>query len=125
MTCALNYSGWMARGESDANDATEQQRDWFHVLALEHEVSTNHEDFIERLHRLVYEQSLVVFLRGGRHVRLPTGANARDLVEKIAHRPALIRVVRINAQLRALETLLRDGDTVEWDESNSESGRIA
>jgi GTP pyrophosphokinase len=116
---------WLYKSEADANDECERQRHWLHALALEHEVSTNHEDFIERLRRLVYEQSLVVFLRGGRQVRLSAGANARDLVEKIAHRPALIKDVRINAQPHALETLLHDGDTVEWDEPNSENGQIA
>lgn len=116
---------WLYKSKVEAMHECERQRQWLNALALQHEASTNHEEFLARLNRLVYEQTLTVFLRGGRQVRLAAGSSARDLVEKVAHKPAAVSAIRINAQPGALETLLRDGDTVEWTETISESWRTA
>ncbi len=75
---------WLYKSESDANAECERQRHWLHALALQHEASTNHENFTERLHRLVYEQSLVVFLRGGRQTTFGRRQCARSYGEDCA-----------------------------------------
>ena len=110
---------WRYKSAIEAQDELQRQSQWFRVLSQQHDASLDYEEFVEQLNRLVYEHSLVVFLRGGRQVRLPAGSTVRDVVKQCALRPDLVEVVRVNAQCCDQDACLRDGDTVEWDENEA------
>ncbi len=107
---------WRYKSEALAESATRRHCQWFHGLIENHDAAVDHDAFIAHLQQQVYEQSLVVFLRGGHQVRLPAGSTAHVLLTKVADELPAPDSVRINAQPRPLDTPLRDGDTVEWDE---------
>jgi len=108
---------WLYKSQSDAETETVRQQRWFRELESQHELATDHGTFLSELHRLVYEQSVVVFLRGGKQVRLPQGSTVRDLLSRAAARPEAAGSIRVNAEVCPLDTVLTDGDTVEWSES--------
>jgi GTP pyrophosphokinase len=108
---------WLYRSQTDAEDENRRQRQWLRELENHHDAARDHEGFVSELRRLVYEQSLVVFLRGGRQVRLPAGSTARDLVQRVGKRPETISSLVVNSESKPLDTPLDDGDTVEWPET--------
>ena len=110
---------WRYKSALEAQDELQRQRHWFRALSQQHDASLNHEEFVTQLNRLVDEHSLVVFLGGGRQVRLAAGSTVRDVVKQCARRPDLVEAVRVNAQSCGHDTCLRDGDTVEWDENEA------
>jgi GTP pyrophosphokinase len=107
---------WLYKSETDAHRARERQHVWLQGLAAQHEASDSEQEFVARLAHLVYDRSLLVFLRGGVQVRMPPGATARDVVDKVSGEPRQIVPVRVNAQPVSPDHVLRDGDTVDWDE---------
>jgi GTP pyrophosphokinase len=108
---------WLYRSKTEVEDENRRQRQWFKELEHHHEAAPDHRAFVAELKRLVYEQSLVVFVRGGRQVRLPAGSTARDLLLRVSLRPEVVHSLRINAQPMPLDAQLEDGDTVEWPET--------
>jgi GTP pyrophosphokinase len=113
---------WLYKSQSEAETDNVRQRRWFRELESQHELATDHDTFLSELHRLVYERSVVVFLRGGKQVRLPHGATVREVLSRAAARAEVAGSVRVNAQVSPLDTELTDGDTVEWSESEWPSG---
>lgn len=107
---------WLYKSRNDARAERERQEHWLQALAADHEATVDHQEFVARLSLLVYEQSVVVFLRGGKQVRMPEKSTAWDVIHKVAKRPEHVATVLVNAELAQLDRTLRDGDTVEWEE---------
>lgn len=107
---------WLYKSREEGAAESERQRRWLEELASCHAAALDHASFLAQLERLAFDQSLVVFLRGGEQIRMPRGSTAADLVNKLSERSAAARTVRINSNERPLSTPLADGDTVEWNE---------
>lgn len=111
---------WRYKSEATTAEKDRLQKQWIKGLVQQHEHAESAQEFIEMLHRQVYEDQLVVFGKAGRIERLPVGATVRDYLTKsdvnITRRP----VVRVNGEIADLNQRLRDGDSVEiMDEETS------
>ncbi len=107
---------WLYKSREDGAAESERQRRWLREVASCHAATIDHTSFLAQLEWLAFEQSLVIFLRGGEQIRIPRGSTAADLVSKLSERSAAVRTVRINSNECSLSTPLADGDTVEWNE---------
>lgn len=108
---------WLYKSHEDGDAENKRQRRWLEEVASCHAAALDHASFVAQLERLAFEQSLVVFLRGGEQIRLPSGSTAADLVSRLSECSSAVRTVRINSNERPLSTPLADGDTVEWNEA--------
>ncbi len=103
---------WRYKNEAAAAERNHHRTQWMEGLVRQHRESAGSEAFIERLHRQVFRDHLVVFGNGGRIVRLAENATVRDYLKIInAHVPQ-DATVKVNGRVVALDCALRDGDSV-------------
>jgi GTP pyrophosphokinase len=103
---------WRYKNEAAAAERNQQRTQWMAGLVRQHRESASSEVFIERLHRQVFRDRLVVFGSGGRIVRLPEKATVRDYLKIInAHAPQ-DATVKVNGRVVTLDCVLRDGDSI-------------
>nr|WP_320015520.1 HD domain-containing protein [uncultured Desulfobacter sp.] len=103
---------WRYKKEAGAALRDHHRTQWMEGLVRQHRESANSEAFIERLHRQVFQDRLVVFGNGGRIVRLAENATVRDYLKIInAHVPQHA-TVKVNGRFVALDCALRDGDSI-------------
>jgi GTP pyrophosphokinase len=104
---------WRYKNETAAAERNHHRTQWMEGLVRQHRESASSEAFIERLHRQVFRDHLVVFGNGGRIVRMPENATVRDYLKIInAHAPQ-DATVKVNGRVVALDCALRDGDSIE------------
>jgi GTP pyrophosphokinase len=103
---------WRYKNEAAAAERNHHRTQWMEGLVRQHRESASSEAFIERLHRQVFRDHLVVFGNGGRIVRMPENATVRDYLKIInAHAPQ-DATVKVNGRVVALDCALRDGDSI-------------
>ncbi|MFW6239086.1 MAG: HD domain-containing protein [Thermodesulfobacteriota bacterium] len=103
---------WRYKNEAAAAERNHHRTQWMEGLVRQHRESASSEAFIERLHRQVFRDHLVVFGNGGRIVRLAEKATVRDYLKIInAHVPRGA-TVKVNGRVVALDCVLRDGDSI-------------
>lgn len=103
---------WRYKNEAAAAERNHHRTQWMEGLVRQHRESASSEAFIERLHRQVFRDHLVVFGNGGRIVRMPENATVRDYLKIInAHVPQ-DATVKVNGRIVALDCALRDGDSI-------------
>jgi GTP pyrophosphokinase len=103
---------WRYKNEAAAAERNNHRTQWMEGLVRQLRESANSEAFIERLHRQVFRDHLVVFGNGGRIVRMPEKATVRDYLKIInAHVPQ-DATVKVNGRVVALDCALRDGDSI-------------
>jgi (p)ppGpp synthase/HD superfamily hydrolase len=105
---------WLYKSKNDASIERARQAQWLQELLKQQERSKDHEDFVGRLRRFVYEPSLIVFLQGGIQIRVPRGSTVGDVIRKASVHPRDIVSAFVNTEASPLDRPLRDGDTVEW-----------
>lgn len=105
---------WLYKSSEEGKAVRSRQTRWLEEVATVHAATIDHALFVQRLERLAYEQSLVVFLPGGALLRVPAGSTAQDVVNKLTEHPSDLSSVLINSQPHPLCTPLADGDTIEW-----------
>jgi len=104
---------WHYKNEAAAAARDRQQQQWMEGLVRQHREASSSEAFIERLHRQVFRDHLVVFGNSGRIVRLAENAAVQDYLKIInAHVPQ-DAAVKVNGRVVALDRALRDGDSIE------------
>lgn len=81
-------------------------------LDLEGHDSSDVQAFLERLHRQVGDERVVVFSEDGRPVRLPDDTTVGDLARQIVRRGCPRHTIVVNGAARDPEYILRDGDTI-------------
>jgi (p)ppGpp synthase/HD superfamily hydrolase len=113
---------WLYKSREEGDAARSRQTRWLEEVAALHATTIDHAVFVERLEHLAYEQSLIVFLRGGALVRVPAGSTAADVITQVAETPSSTSVLLINSQERPLNTPLADGDTIEWSDGGPSQG---
>lgn len=91
---------------------------WMEGLVRQHDNSNSSEDFIELLHRQVFEDHLVVFGKGGKIVRLCEDATVKDYLEKFNMNVAPNMIVKVNGQIASMDQPLRDGDSIDLMEAD-------
>jgi (p)ppGpp synthase/HD superfamily hydrolase len=103
---------WRYKNEVEAAVRDQHRTQWMEGLIHQHRESTSSEAFIERLHRQVFRDHLVVFGNGGRIVRLAENATVQDYLKIInAHVPQ-DAIVKVNGRVVDLDCALRDGDSI-------------
>lgn len=107
---------WLYKSRDERRAERSRQRRWLEEVANMHAATIDHATFVAQLERLAYEQSVVIFLRGGEQVRLPSGSTAADLLRKLSEHPHTFTSVHVNSEPKPLDVILNDGDTVEWNE---------
>ncbi|RLC18354.1 MAG: hypothetical protein DRI24_03330 [Deltaproteobacteria bacterium] len=86
---------------------------WMEGLVHQHREAASSEAFIERLHRQVFRDHLVVFGNGGRIVRIAENATVRDYLKIINAHVSRDVPVKVNGRVVTLDCALRDGDSIE------------
>jgi GTP pyrophosphokinase len=89
------------------------QREWVKGILHQHESAVSEDAFVMTLHRLVYEDHLVVFSNGGRITRLPVNATVQDYLNKFNIRFSESTVVKVNGKADGMDRILLDGDSIE------------
>ncbi len=113
---------WRYKNEAAAAERNNHRTQWMEGLVRQHRESASSEAFIERLHRQVFRDHLVVFGNGGRIVRLAENATVRDYLKIInAHVPQ-DATVKVNGRVVALDCALRDGDSIAVPADESAAG---
>jgi (p)ppGpp synthase/HD superfamily hydrolase len=103
---------WRYKNDAAVAERNHHRTQWMEGLVRQHRESASSEAFIERLHRQVFRDHLVVFGNGGRIVRMPENATVRDYLKIInAHVPQ-DATVKVNGRVVALDFALRDGDSI-------------
>lgn len=104
---------WRYKSKADTATCNQQQMQWMEGLIRQHQEANSIEAFVERLHRQVFRDRLIVFGNGGRIVRLAENSTVRDYL-KIINAPAPQDMkVKVNGRVETIEYTLRDGDSIE------------
>ena len=103
---------WHYKNESAAAERNHHRMQWMEGLVRQHRESASSEAFIERLHRQVFRDHLVVFGNGGRIVRLSEKATVQDYLKIINVHLPRDATVKVNGCAVALDCALRDGDSI-------------
>jgi GTP pyrophosphokinase len=104
---------WLYKDHAWAAAENERQLERLRRLLPSDEDPPGHAEFIERLHRQVDDDRLVVFLRKERAIRLPAGATVGDLVRHLGADDNGEIKIEVNGRVHPLECPLRDGDAVD------------
>lgn len=104
---------WRYKSETATEQTIQDQSQWIRGLIRQHEEAPSAEAFINRLHRQVFQNHLVVFGKGGRIVRLPERATVKSYLDKLNIPAAEDVSVKVNGVFVAIDRPLRDGDSVE------------
>ena len=104
---------WRYKNEGATVESDRQRTQWMKGLIRQHREAASSQDFIERLHRQVFRDHLVVFGNGGRIVRLAENATVRDYLKIINAHVSQNATVKVNGQVIGLDCALRDGDSIE------------
>ena len=104
---------WLYKSGEETKVSSDRQLQWLRGLLSHHERSASHAEFIEHLHRQVFDDRLVVFDAAGQPIRLPAGTTVRNFAGQFSRSNGLESIVRVNGVVRPSDYPLRDGDTVE------------
>jgi (p)ppGpp synthase/HD superfamily hydrolase len=104
---------WLYKSETAAPEQNHYQVQWMEGLARQHEKADSAEDFVELLHRQVFQDHLVVFGNGGRIVRLHEKATVQDYLNVTNAKVPKGAIVKINGKIADMDRHLRDGDSIE------------
>jgi len=104
---------WLYKDQARAEAENERQLERLRRLLPPDEDPLGHAEFIERLHRQVDDDRLVVFLGKKRAIRLPAGATVGDLVRYLGSDDDGEIRVEVNGRAHPPQYPLRDGDTVD------------
>lgn len=105
---------WRYKSGNGATVHSRQQTQWMEGLARQHRESTSSEAFIEKLHRQVFRDHLVVFGNGGRIVHLSEDATVLDYLKIINVHVPQNSAVKVNGRVVSFDYALRDGDSIEF-----------
>jgi (p)ppGpp synthase/HD superfamily hydrolase len=105
---------WLYKSQDEAALDSERQLQWLRSLLPQRTRASSHAEFIEGLHRQVFDDRLVVFDEAGRPVRLPADATVTDFIERHGEPRRAISTTQVNQVPRPMDYPLRDGDTVCW-----------
>ncbi len=105
---------WRYKCDPGTPDMTDKhQSRWIQSLVHQHRFARSSEDFIQALHKQVFENKIVVFSNGGQMSRLPEKTTVGDFLLKHNIRPDENLAIKINGQSAGLEVVLHDGDSIE------------
>ncbi len=104
---------WLYKDQARAEAENERQLERLQRLLPPDEDPLGHAEFIERLHRQVDDDRLVVFLGKERAIRLPAGATVGDLVRYLGSDDDGEIRVEVNGRAHPPQYPLGDGDTVD------------
>ena len=93
-------------------------------LSRQHAESENDKAFVERLHRQVFSDHMVVFGSGGRIVRLCDKATVHDYLQLTNLGNSEETVVKVNGKTVRMNHVLKDGDSIETQCCNSAGTQI-
>jgi GTP pyrophosphokinase len=104
---------WLYKNHAEAEAEDRRQLEWLRELLPLGESACSHAEFINRLHRQVYDNRLVV-LQGARQPRrLPANATVRDLIERLGQPSESEVIVRVDGTPQPPDYPLQDGDSVD------------
>jgi len=105
---------WRYKQHSDTQDMTEKRQSrWIQSLVHQHKNSKSSEDFIQALHRQVFENHIVIFSNGGQIDRLPDKSTVGDYLQRHNINPLDRLTIKVNSQPTGLDRILEDGDSIE------------
>lgn len=105
---------WLYKSKDEAALNSERRLQWLRSLLPQHRRAGSHAEFIEGLHRQVFDDRLVVFDEAGRPVRLPADATVKDFIQRDGEPRRALSTIQVNQVPRPMDYPLRDGDTVCW-----------
>jgi (p)ppGpp synthase/HD superfamily hydrolase len=98
---------------------------WIEGLARQHAELENGKAFVERLHRQVFSDHMVVFGNGGRIVRLSDKATVHDYLQATNLGNSKETVLKVNGKTVRMNHVLKDGDSIETQCRNSPGTMIS
>jgi GTP pyrophosphokinase len=105
---------WRYKQDNHAFEKEDQhQLKWIQSLVDQHHAATNTEEFIQALHKQVFENHVVVFSNGGRIARLPENATVRDYLMRHCKPFPENAQIKVNGVPAGLDQVLKDGDSIE------------
>ncbi len=104
---------WRYKDDAGSAGRNHDRVQWIRGLVHQHKRAESAEEFIERLHRQVFQGTLVVFGKRGRITRLAKKATVRDYLSMTNMRVTGGMVVKVNGKVVSVDLRLRDGDSVE------------
>ena len=104
---------WRYKFESNIPKVDRDQSQWMEGIVRQYEEAKSTEAFIDRLHRQVFQDNLVVFGNHGRIVRLAEKSNVTDYIKITNVYVPKGAVVKVNGKVAAMDSPLRNGDSIE------------
>jgi len=101
------------------------QAKWTEGLTRQHAESENDKAFVERLHRQIFSDQMVVLGNGGRIVRLSDKATVHDYLQVTNLGNSKETVVKVNGKTVRMNHVLKDGDSIESQCRNSPGTMIS
>lgn len=102
---------WLYKNQEEDRAEDRRQLEELRQLLPESDKGFDFDAFLDRLHRRVHDDRLVVFRHQRHHVRLPANTTVRDLVRQLVGPNEPETHLRINGACHSPDYLLRDGDS--------------
>ena len=104
---------WLYKNREGARAEDRRQLEELCQLLPESDEGFDFDAFLDRLHRRIRDDRLVVFRDQRHHVRLPANTTVRDLGRQLVGPNEPETHVRINGTCHSPDYLLRDGDSID------------
>jgi len=104
---------WLYKDQAEAEAEDRRQLERLRKLLSEGRDSVDVDAFLDRLHRQVRDERVVVFGGDGRSLRLPANATVGDVARRMNQDGTLRQPIAVNGAVREPDYPIRDGDTIQ------------